>query len=378
MAWWQWSKTSASNSGADPSINWAEGMSPSAVNDSGRAMMAASAQYRDDISGVIATTGTSTAYAAASNSSLAAIPNNGQLIAFTPHVTNGISATLAVDGGTAYPLQSSAGTAIAAGSLVQGTPYTVVFVLASAAWVLRNFYGNQFNIPLGGVMTYLGSVAPNSNFALAFGQAISRTTYATLFALIGTTYGAGDGVTTFSLPDLRDRTIFGLGNMGGVAAGRISVAGGNYDSTINGATGGLQNHLLTITELPVHTPAGTIAPLTATGNTGLQSASHTHGGTTDNGGVDHTHTVNDALSKVGQFSAGGSNGWAANQIVNSSGASAFLHSHTYTTGTEVGNHSHSFTSSPFTPIFSGVAIGSGAAHTILPPAISLPMIVRIA
>ena len=83
-------------------------------------------------------------------------------------------------------------------------------------------------------MPYVGSTAPNSNFALPFGQAISRATYDPLFALVGTTFGAGDGSTTFNIPDLRGRVAFGLDNMGGSAASRITVAGGNFDGTARG------------------------------------------------------------------------------------------------------------------------------------------------
>src|SRR5258708_6597388 len=61
-AFWQWSKTAATNNNADPTINWTAGMAPSGIDPSGRAMMAGLAQYRDDISGSITTGGTSTSY----------------------------------------------------------------------------------------------------------------------------------------------------------------------------------------------------------------------------------------------------------------------------------------------------------------------------
>jgi microcystin-dependent protein len=80
-------------------------------------------------------------------------------------------------------------------------------------------------IPIGGLLTYIGVSAPNSAFVLPFGQAISRTTYATLFALTGTTFGPGDGSTTFNVPDLRGRAVCGQDNMGGSAAERITVVG---------------------------------------------------------------------------------------------------------------------------------------------------------
>lgn len=68
------------------------------------------------------------------------------------------------------------------------------------------------------------STTTPAGWLLCAGQAISRTTYAELFAAVGTTYGAGDGSTTFNVPDLRGRTIAGLDNMNGTDAGRLDWA----------------------------------------------------------------------------------------------------------------------------------------------------------
>lgn len=67
-------------------------------------------------------------------------------------------------------------------------------------------------IPPGAILPYGGSVAPNSLWYLAQGALVSRTTDAALFAVYGTTFGVGDGSTTFALPDLRGRAIIGAGN----------------------------------------------------------------------------------------------------------------------------------------------------------------------
>lgn len=151
-ACWQWSKTAASNATADPSINWAEGMAPSSVNNSARAMMARLAECRDDLSGLLLSTGTSTAYAVTSNQgTIASTPGDGQGLTFRPNVTNGASPTLAVDGGTAYPIQSSPGTAVASGVLVQGTPYRVTFSTSSNAWLLNDFYNTT--VAAGSIVT---------------------------------------------------------------------------------------------------------------------------------------------------------------------------------------------------------------------------------
>lgn len=65
--------------------------------------------------------------------------------------------------------------------------------------------------PVGSICLYAGAAAPNAKWLIPTGQAVSRATYADLFALIGTTYGAGDGATTFNLPDLQGRSPLGVG-----------------------------------------------------------------------------------------------------------------------------------------------------------------------
>lgn len=62
-------------------------------------------------------------------------------------------------------------------------------------------------IPKGVIIPFAGVTAPKG-FLLCDGSQVSRTTYSDLFAVIGTTYGAGNGSTTFTLPDYRDRTVF--------------------------------------------------------------------------------------------------------------------------------------------------------------------------
>jgi hypothetical protein len=69
--------------------------------------------------------------------------------------------------------------------------------------------------PSGAVLAFAGAGAP-TGFLFCDGALVSRTTYAALFAVVGTTYGAGDGSTTFGLPDYRGRVLVGL-NSGGPA-----------------------------------------------------------------------------------------------------------------------------------------------------------------
>lgn len=131
-----WSKTAASNSTADSAVNFAEGMAPSAVNDSARAVMASAAKYRDDISGMITLGGGTTAYTFTSNQSIAL--TDGAQIAFTVNATNTGTSTLNVDSTGAVPLQKIKGTNLAAGELVAGEVYTAAYDSAStAAWVIH-------------------------------------------------------------------------------------------------------------------------------------------------------------------------------------------------------------------------------------------------
>jgi microcystin-dependent protein len=75
-------------------------------------------------------------------------------------------------------------------------------------------------LPAGTVLPYAGSSAP-TNYLLCDGSAVSRASYAALFAIVGTTYGSGDGLLTFNVPDLRGRVPAGKDDMGGNAANRL-------------------------------------------------------------------------------------------------------------------------------------------------------------
>jgi microcystin-dependent protein len=315
MSFWKWSRTAGTNATADGSINWAEGQSPSSVNDGARAMMAAAAKYRDDIAGAIVTGGTSTAYTVASYQVFDTLAHlDGMMIAFAPHTTSGASppngVTLNVDGLGGKPLRLSPGVELVDGALIQGTPYVATYNNSDGAFYLRGFSGAPYQVPLGGLLPYIGATAPNSAFALPFGQAISRTTYATLFTLVSTTFGAGDGSTTFNLPDLRGRLPAGVDNMGGSAASRIGSVvtdGGTIVGATLGSVGGSATHALITAELAAHshtiTDAGHQHPPQAgnkyiydTGGTGFFAASGTGGSNANTGTATTGITINNAGS----------------------------------------------------------------------------------
>lgn len=97
------------------------------------------------------------------------------------------------------------------------------------------------SVPIGAIQAYGGASAPNG-WLICDGSAVSRTTYSELFSAIGTTYGSGDGSTTFNLPDLKGRVIVGVGE---------SSATGHTNHTL-GQKSGEEKHTLTVDEMPSH------------------------------------------------------------------------------------------------------------------------------
>ena len=116
-------------------------------------------------------------------------------------------------------------------------------------------------IPIGVMFSFAGTTAPNAIWLLCGGAAVNRTTFVTLFTLISTRYGMGDGSTTFNLPDYRGRTEVGLANLGGASANRITDS--NADSLNN-------------TGMGAETDAGTIGTSGSTAITTAQMPSHRH------------------------------------------------------------------------------------------------------
>lgn len=180
-----------------------------------------------------------------------------------------------------------------------------------------------------GVLGFFATTTAPAGWLKANGAAVSRTAYAALFDRIGTTFGAGDGSSTFNLPDMRGEFVRALDDGRGVDAGRIL-----------GSAQANQN-----------------ASHTHTGTTGNQSADHTHTGTTSTNGS-HAHGV------IGGAFASGTKGLGEGsarvvQASDNSGSEAYRttmpatgqqiltnegsHNHTVTTGGVSSNHTHSFT-----------------------------------
>ena len=186
------------------------------------------------------------------------------------------------------------------------------------------------NISVGGsglfppatIVEYGGTAAP-TGWLLCDGAAVSRTTYAGLFAVIGTAYGNGDGATTFNVPNRVNR--FGVG------------AGGLY---ARGSTGGAATE--TTSSAGAHNHTG------VTGGTAITTAqmpSHNHTGTTSTAG-DHQHGTAGQGGQGGGINTVGNYGNTNNYVLTGGGTDAFVTS-------TAGSHTHNFTTN---------STGSGATH----------------
>ncbi len=145
--------------------------------------------------------------------------------------------------------------------------------LATTAFV-QTAVGALVTIPSGMIAPFAGPAdgghTPPTGWFLCDGQAVSRSTYANLFAVIGTRYGAGDGTassgTTFNVPDLRGRIIAGVDDMGGSAASRLT--GDNGATT---ATASANGSFTTTSNILVDGNSGTIVLGMKVTGTGIPS-----------------------------------------------------------------------------------------------------------
>lgn len=192
----------------------------------------------------------------------------------------------------------------------------------------------QAGVPIGTVLDFAGASAP-TGFLLCYGQAVSRSTYAELFSAIGTAYGAGDGSTTFNVPDARGRVSAGKDNMGGTSADRLTNKPRGVNGDVLGAAGGFEENALTVDQIPPHAHSGTTSV----------SGDHFH----DN----ITARVSSPGSGTGMVNSGGGNATVTMAArTNNAGA----HAHTFGTN----------------------AVGGGMPFSIVQPTIIFNKIIKVA
>jgi microcystin-dependent protein len=206
-----------------------------------------------------------------------------------------------------------------------------------------NFYTAVTNtVPAGSIQMWATATAP-SGYVICNGTAISRTTYSTLFGVIGTTFGVGDGSTTFNVPDYTNRMPYG---------------------TTVGATGGAATTTIATTNLPSHTH-------TFSGTTGGQSADHAHS-ISDPGHAHNLNFADGATALYGQ-AIGGSHPYTAGFT---GGAQVtILYGNTTSVSTGIGilgtsnDHNHSFTGTTG-------GTGSGTAISTISPYLGINFIIK--
>jgi microcystin-dependent protein len=167
---------------------------------------------------------------------------------------------------TTENLKESGGTVMSIGSITEGQT-----LKRSGSSVI-----GTVDMPAGTILPFGGTVVP-TGFLACDGSNVSRSTYATLYAAIGTTWGVGDNSTTFTVPDLRRRSPVGSGGSG-TAQLANSV----------GSTGGAESVTLTTTEMPAHNHGGT------TGDSGACLGGGAGAGSNDYswwGWPNHNHSI---------------------------------------------------------------------------------------
>lgn len=207
---------------------------------------------------------------------------------------------------------------------------------------------SNITIPIGGTFDYPSATPPSANYLLANGQAIGRIAYAAAFALMGTTFGIGDGSTTFNIPNYTDKMSIAAGNLYALAA-----------------TGGATNHTLVDAEIPSTTPVAV----------SITDPGHTHTITDPN----HSHGVTDPghVHAIPTITTGG----ATNRIVQATGvASSNVNTNSATTGLSVNSGSTGITgaNSHTTGITAAGTLGGGnGAHSILNPYLAMYKLIRV-
>jgi microcystin-dependent protein len=143
-------------------------------------------------------------------------------------------------------------------------------------------------IPTATVVPWTDSSVP-SGFLECNGAAVSRTTYSALFAIIGTTYGAGDGASTFNIPDLQDEVVVGKSNNKALG----STGGANTVTSTGNVGGSTANATLSTAQLASHSHPGANNPISSPVSNPASAGNFFHNpGSSGNAGSGSGHSHN--------------------------------------------------------------------------------------
>jgi microcystin-dependent protein len=168
-------------------------------------------------------------------------------------------------------------------------------------------------VPIGGMIMWLSDTLPTvGTWCWANGGTLSRTTYATFFGIVGTTFGVGDGTTTFNVINMQEVVPVGKSTMGGAASpGLLASISGALKAALNGLFGE-DAHTLSTPEIPSHTHANTLTDPGHDHGVGQGSFSNLNAGTTptsaqgfSSGGTPPRTTNNTTGITINNVAAGG-------------------------------------------------------------------------
>ena len=237
------------------------------------------------------------------------------------------------------------------------------------------------SVPSGGVLPFARSSAP-AGWLVAGGQAVSRATYVELFNAIGTTFGAGNGTTTFNLPNIQGAVVRGWNGSGsGVDSGRgfgsmqqgqnqqhthgVTVSSvANHSHTFTTAANGGHTHTNTLAASGSHTHGASSATAGWHAHSASTDAqgSHAHSGSTDAQGV-HTHGTPQG-SPGGPFNGPYASGddMTYSVVAYPQSQAAGNHAHNISTNT-VGNHAHNVSIAGDGSHTHGITVNAVGNHT---------------
>ena len=229
--------------------------------------------------------------------------------------------------------------------------------------IIRAMLTDVLKPPIGQVVAFAGATLPDG-WLWCDGSAVSRTTYSALYAALGTTWGSGDGSTTFNLPNVEDRVILGAGNLYALAA-----------------TGGAASVNLAHSHSHTHSTPAHAHSHTHTGPSHTHTISHSHA--TD---INHDHAAFTTGRQTGETvvigaAAPAAGTWDHRHTVNVPALGTTLVGTSSQTGTDSGASGTGNTGSALDSASSGSGTtGSDATSaltttSLLPPYVAMPAII---